>query len=373
MSSRAETTVTRLLEQAGISINGNDPWDIHVHDRRLYRRVLHQGSLGLGEAWMDEWWDCPALDRFFERIFNARLEERVRINLPLLANVVRYRLFNLQSVRRAFEIGEYHYDIGNDLFERMLDRRLVYSCGYWRRADDLDQAQHDKLELICRKLELQPGMRLLDIGCGWGSLVRHAAEHHGVEAVGVTVSEAQADYARRVCRNLDVRIEIMDYRDIRGQFDRIASVGMVEHVGRRNYPAFMRAADRCLRPGGLFLLHTIGRNRSGLGVDPWIGKYIFPNGMLPSLAQLGRAVEPHFIIEDVHNFGTDYDHTLMAWHDNFRHNWPELAEQYGPRFYRMWCYYLLSCAAAFRTRRIQLYQFLLGKRPRPRPAFRQPR
>ena len=365
MGKKAKELVDELLAKAGIKINGPDLWDLTVHNELFYERVLTKGSIGVGESYMDGWWDVPALDQFFEKVFNAGLELEIRRNFHLLLHALRFSLVNPQSVLRSFEVGKRHYDIGNELFSGMLDKRLTYSCGYWKKATSLDEAQEAKLDVICRKLGLQPGMRMLDIGCGWGSLVKYAAEHYGVEAVGVTVSREQVEYAQQDCKDLPVRIEFQDYRTLNEQFDRIASVGMVEHVGRRNYPDFMRVAWRCLKPGGLFLLHTIGSNVSTFTTDPWIEKYIFPNSMLPSLNQLSRAAEYKFIIEDVHNFGPHYDHTLMAWDQNFRNAWDELKSGYDERFYRMWRFYLLSSAASFRTRRIQLWQVLLGKQPRP--------
>ncbi len=367
MSEKAEQTVRELLSVAGIQINGENPWDIRVHDRRFYRRVLAGGSLYLGESYMDGVWDAERPDQFCQRLFEARLEERAKRSPQAVLLALWWRIFNPQAPRRAFEIGKRHYDLGNDLFERMLDPRMVYSCGYWAEASTLAEAQEAKLDLICRKLELAPGMRLLDIGCGWGSLLEFAAEHYGTEGVGVTVSEQQASLARERCRGLPVRIELKDYRELTEQFERVASVGMVEHVGSRNYPTYMNVAHRCLKPGGLFLLHTIGSNRSVQSTDPWIEKYIFPNSMLPSLAQLARAAEPYFLAEDLHSFGPYYDHTLMAWDRNFRARWPEIADHYGERFYRMWRFFLNACAASFRTRRIQLWQILLGKNPRPQP------
>ena len=365
MGEKTKSLVDGLLAEAGIKINGSNPWDITVHDDRLYERALSGGSLGVGESYMEGWWDVQELDQFFERAFNARLEQKIRQNVQLLLHGLRYTLINPQNRIRAFDIGKRHYDIGNDLFSRMLDKELTYSCGYWKGATNLDEAQEAKHDLICRKLGLKPGMRLLDIGCGWGSLVKHAAENYGIEAVGITVSREQVEYAQEACKNLPVEIRYQDYRNLDEQFDRIASVGMVEHVGRRNYPVFMQVAHRCLRPGGLFLLHTIGGNVSTFTTDPWIEKYIFPNSMLPSLNQLSRAAEFKFIIEDVHNFGPHYDATLMTWDQNFRNHWHELKHNYDERFYRMWRFYLMSSAASFRTRRIQLWQILFGKQPRP--------
>jgi cyclopropane-fatty-acyl-phospholipid synthase len=370
MASNAETIVGDLLAEAGIDVDGAAAADIRVHDRRFFARVLGHGSLGLGEAWMDGWWDCDALDQCIERIVATGLDRRARRSARTLLAAATHRVFNLQSRGRAFRIGTHHYDIGNDLYRRMLDRRMVYSCGYWREADDLDAAQEAKLDLICRKLGLGPGMRLLDIGCGWGSLLRFAAERYRVEGVGVTVSRRQAELARAECAGLPVDVRLCDYRDLDPRtaderFDRIASVGMVEHVGWRNYPTFMAVARRCLKPGGRFLLHTIGSNASVRGSDPWIGRYIFPNSQLPSLAQLSRAAEQRLTVDDLHSFGPDYDRTLMAWHRNFTRAWPALAERYGERFGRMWQFYLLSCAGAFRARGIQLWQLLLTRAPQP--------
>lgn len=360
-----------LLDPADVRLNGERPWDPQIKDTRMLRRVLAQGSLGLGESYMDGDWECAALDEFFARILRARVDEQV-VPLRLALHALRHRLFNLQTLRRAFHVGEHHYDLGNDFYAAMLDRRMTYTCGYWQQgAQDLDQAQEAKLELTCRKLMLEPGMRVLDIGCGWGSFARYAAERYGVEVVGITVSREQAALAEERCSGLPVSIRLQDYRQVQGSFDRIVSLGMFEHVGRKNHRAYFEVARRCLVEDGLFLLHTIGKNRSESVPDPWLDRYIFPNGDLPSLAQIARATEGLFTIEDVHNFGADYDKTLMAWHRNFEAAWPRQAARYPERFHRMWRYYLLSCAGAFRARVIQLYQVVLspqgvaGGYPRP--------
>ena len=348
----------RLLEAAGVHLDGERPWDVRIHDRRFYRRVLTQGSLGLGEAYMDGWWDCERLDVFFERILRAGLDARV-ISLRDRLRLIGARLANSGRRTLAFDIGRRHYDLGNRLYDAMLDRRMIYSCGYWTAAGNLDEAQEAKLDLICRKLDLQPGMRLLDVGCGWGGLLCYAAQRHRVSAVGITVSAEQANEARRRCAGLPVEIRLQDYREIQGGFDRVVSVGMVEHVGVKNYPVFYATLRRHLAEDGLFLLHTIGNNRSQVNTDPWIECYIFPNSMLPSALQLCRAAEPHFIMEDWHNFGADYDRTLMAWAANFERCWnDDLNGVYDERFYRMWRYYLYACAGSFRTRQIQLWQIL---------------
>jgi cyclopropane-fatty-acyl-phospholipid synthase len=361
--SRSQRVVTDLLDRAGVAINGGRDWDLQVHDPRFFRRVLAGGSLALGESYMDGWWDTRSLDGFFTRLFEAGLERGARLPPGVLMRLLFFRVFNPQRGRRTFQVGKRHYDTGNDLFEHMLDSRLTYSCGYWKEAGDLEAAQEAKLDLVCRKLRLRQGMRLLDIGCGWGSLLKFAASRYGISGLGVTVSAAQAGYAGRLCNELPVDIHLRDYRALDQPFDAVASIGMVEHVGWQNYARFMQVAHRCLEPGGLFLLHSIGSRRSQKRTDPWIEKYIFPNSMLPSLAQLTRAAEPCFVVEDVQNFGPDYDRTLLAWDRNFRSAWPVLQARYGERFYRMWRYYLMSSAASFRSRRIQLWQLVLARRP----------
>jgi len=238
---------------------------------------------------------------------------------------------------------------------------MNYSCGYWKDVDNLDDAQDAKLELSCKKLGLKPGMRVLDIGCGWAGFGKYAADKYGVEVVGVTVSKEQKKLAEKLCKGLPVEIRLQDYRELDEKFDRIISIGMIEHVGKKNYREYMKVSHRCLKENGLFLLHTIGSNISRFTGEPWLDKYIFPNGMLPSVKQLAKAVERLFVIEDVHNFGSYYDTTLMAWYDNFITHWDEIKNQYDERFYRMWSYYLLCCAGAFRARRNQLWQVVLSK------------
>ena len=357
---RARERVQRLLGDAGIAVNGNQAWDVQVHDERFYSRVLAHGSLGLGESYMDGWWDVAALDQFFARVLAARLDRRIP-TLDEAWATLRARLINLQHGRRAFQVGEHHYDLGNDLYQAMLGKRLVYSCGYWREAGDLDSAQEAKLDLVCRKLGLAPGMRVLDIGCGWGEALKFAAERYGVSGVGITVSREQCEHARELCAGLPVEIRLQDYRALDERFDRAFSIGMFEHVGARNYRDYFTVARRCLAADGLLVLHTIGGERSVRTTDPWVGRYIFPNSMLPSAQQIATAIEQRFVIEDWHNFGADYDRTLMAWHDNIREAWPRLDPgRYDQRFQRMWRYYLLMSAAGFRTRRHQLWQLVLS-------------
>jgi cyclopropane-fatty-acyl-phospholipid synthase len=366
--------IRELLAEAGIRIDGSAPWDMRVLDDEVYWRILGHGSLGLGEAYMDGLWDADQLDEFFYRLLRCDLNEKVcRWNrLRLAGAVMRAVLLNRQSRGRAFQVGERHYDIGNDIFQVMLDPTMTYSCAYWANADNLADAQRHKLELICRKLELHPGERLLDIGCGWGGLAHHAATYHGVDVVGITVSREQLEFAQQRCVGLPVRIEFMDYRHLEGRFDKVVSVGMFEHVGPKNFPVYFDAVSRVLADEGLFLLHTIGDYATASYTDPWLDKYIFPNGKLPSALQVTSALEQRFLIEDWHNFGLDYDRTLMAWWANFDAGWPRLRDNYDRRFYRMWKYYLLSCAGFFRARQGQLWQLVLSKRQR-RSVYRSAR
>ena len=361
MSSRLRAHFQKLAETADIRINGDRPWDLEVHDERLFQRVFAHGTLGLGEAYIDGWWDCAQLDELVRRAQSADLVSRL-ISPTTLARVAQAKVLNLQSRRRAFAIGEHHYDIGNDLYRRMLDSRMIYSCAYWRNAETLDAAQEAKLVLIANKLQIEAGMRVLDIGCGWGGAALFFAEKLGCEVVGVTVSREQAKLARERCAGLPVDIRLQDYRELNEPFDRVYSIGMFEHVGVKNYRTYMDVVRRCLRdPDGLSVLHTIGGLRSRSQTDPWVEKYIFPNSMLPSMAQIARAAEGLLVTEDVHNFGADYDHTLMAWKANVDAHWRELSATYDTRFKRLWDFYLLASAGSFRARKLQLWQFVMAR------------
>ncbi|OFS08699.1 cyclopropane fatty acyl phospholipid synthase [Hafnia sp. HMSC23F03] len=349
-----------MLSQAGITINGNQPQDIRVKNPEFFHRVLQEGSLGLGESYMDGWWECDRLDIFFQRILAAELDTHLPKHFSDIVRIASARIFNYQTRKRAWIVGKEHYDLGNDLFSRMLDPYMQYSCAYWKDAETLEQAQQAKLRMICEKLQLKPGMKLLDIGCGWGGLAQFAAQEYGVSVQGVTISAEQQKMAQDRCAGLDVKILLQDYRDLDEQFDRIVSVGMFEHVGPKNYRTYFEVVAKNLKPDGLFLLHTIGSNQTDLNVDPWINKYIFPNGCLPSVAHIASKSEDLFVLEDWHNFGCDYDRTLMAWYDAFQQSWPEIKNNYSDRFYRMFTYYLNACAGAFRARNIQLWQVLLS-------------
>lgn len=360
-SQSAKSIVQELLDSANITINGNKPDDIQVHNEQFYKRTLNDGPLGLGESYMEGWWDCFRVDQFIEKLLYANLDNKIKKSKRLLFKIAIYKLINLQTRKRALVVGEQHYDLGLSLFQSMLDSRMNYTCGYWKNAADLETAQLAKLELTCQKLLIKPGMRLLDVGCGFGAFAKYAAMNFGAEVVGITISKEQYHFAKKNTAGLPVEIRFQDYRDVHETFDRIVSLGMFEHVGHLNYLSYMQVIHRCLIDDGIFLLHTIGDNVTEVP-NEWITKYIFPHGMLPSIALIGKAIEGLFVMEDWHNFGVDYDKTLMAWQQNFERNWDTLKVNFNERFYRMWNYYLLSCAGGFRSRGMQLWQIVLSKK-----------
>ena len=382
----AKSTGLKLLDSAGITVGGDAPHDIRINDDRLWPRILRDRELGLGESYMDGWWDANQLDEFLSVVQTADLRSMVKPSPQMLVLGLKAALMNQQSKAGARRNAQAHYNIGNDLYERMLDKRMIYSCAYWRDipqdsassdsassdlssdSTGLDRAQEAKLDLICRKLGLEPGMNLLDIGCGWGGFVQHAAQHYGVHATGVSPAEEQIVMARERCRDLPVEIVRGDYRDLEGSYDRITSIGMMEHVGPKNLPTFFDKCRELLDPDGMMLHHTIGSNDWRNTGDPWFDRYIFPGGVLPSLGEIAKAAQSRWSIEDVHNFGPYYDRTLLSWHANISARWQEIPH-YDERFRRMWDYYLLSSAAGFRVRAIQLWQIVFTPSKRRRPIW----
>jgi cyclopropane-fatty-acyl-phospholipid synthase len=344
-----------LLGLAGIEINGKNPWDIQVHDDRLWNRIISQRELGLAEAYMDGWWDVESIDQFLTKLLEINVLDKAPFSISLVGHAIKSTVLNRQTKVKAAANAKHHYNIGNDLYARMLDKEMAYSCGYWKSAKTLDQAQIAKFDLICRKLELKPGMKLLDIGCGWGGLLRYAAKNYGIIGTGISPADNQIELARAKNGKLKIEYLQMDYRDLSGKFDRIVSVGMMEHVGPKNLETFFNKCISLLAPDGMMLHHTIASNETKQVTDPFFDRYIFPGGVLPSLSQISKAVEKKVIIEDVHNFGPDYEKTLLAWHANINKRWREIPN-YDERFRRMWNYYLLSSAAGFRARHIQLLQ-----------------
>jgi cyclopropane-fatty-acyl-phospholipid synthase len=372
--------IEEILQKAGVQLDGPNPWDPKINyqkttKEKLVKRILSGGSLAAGESYMDGEWDCEQLDVLIYKVFTAKLDVGQLFDREMFTDILMGKFFNYQSIKRAFQVGEEHYDIGNDLYDAMLDKSTKsYTCAYWKNAENLDEAQIAKLDLVCRKLQLKPGERVLDIGCGWGNFMCYAAEKYGVKCVGLTVSKEQAKQGKILAGDLPVEFVLTDYRlyTAKEKFDKIVSIGMFEHVGYKNYRAFMEVAERNLKDNGLFLLHTIGNAKTVSRGDAWVSKYIFPNGFLPSISQIVNAfkekvaffTKPLFQLEDWHNFGIYYDLTLMEWYKNFDKAFPELSRtnvKYDQRFYRMFKYYLLTCAGMFRARHIHLWQIVLSK------------
>jgi cyclopropane-fatty-acyl-phospholipid synthase len=370
---RARDLCGDLLAHADIHLDGDRPWDIQIHDDRLWTRILRDGSLGFGESFVDGWWDSAALDQTIDRLCRAHLRDHVKDSWVLIAHAVKARLLNMQSTTRSVGNGQHHYDIGNDLYEAMLDPRMLYTCAYWHGADNLDDAQTRKLELVATKIGLKPGMKILDLGCGWGGFAAYAAER-GATVTGFTVSAeqvrwAKAKYAHLPVSAVDFRQE--DYRNATGSYDAVVSIGLMEHVGPKNYRGYFELVDRVLAPGGVAFVHTIGGNKTTTHIEPWFDRYIFPNAVLPTLAAIVSAAQGLFIVEDVHNIGEHYDPTLMAWWKNFDAAWPKLEARYGKAFYRMWKYYLLACAGGFRARETQLFQLVFTRQGTSAPSGRR--
>ncbi len=360
INQKTKSIIQEILAEADVKINGAGAADIQVHNDRFYQAALSANTIALGESYMAGDWDCDRLDQLIAKLINASLYSYLSRDKKRLMHLLYLRLINQGKPSRAFQVAEKHYNLGNDLYQAMLDKRLVYTCGYWKNADNLDQAQEHKLDLICQKIGLKPGMRVLDIGGGWGSFAKFAAEKYHVSVVNITVSKAQVELANELCQGLDVENRLQDYREVNEKFDRMVSIGMFEHVGRKNYRTYFEVARRNLKDDGLFLLHTMGGVNNAAIVDPWVAKYIFPNAELPSVENIGSSINSLWIMEDWHNFGVDYATTLRAWHNNFESHWPELKGKYDETFYRMWRFYLLNVAGAFDARMIQLWQTVLS-------------
>ena len=365
------TPIAAFTEAAGIGFDGDQPWDIEVRDGRLFADLMRRGSLALGEGYVNGLWDCKRLDQLFTRLLTPNTAIDVMQGFDPWAQLrsvvfsLGERLLNWQTHLRAHQVARRHYDIDPRVYAAMLDSRRIYSCAYWQHASSLEEAQEHKLKLICEKLQLEPGQRLLDLGCGWGGFSRYAAENYGVEVLGITVSAHQQRYAQGLALDLPVRTVLADYRTalLRQEkpFDRIVSIGMMEHVGRLNDSTFFQIVKDLLTDDGLMLLQSIGTRQTTAKIDPWINTYIFPNGRLPSALQLCRGFECSLILQDCENFGRDYYTTLMAWWTNFDAGWPRLSQDSAPSFYRLWSYYLLSCAGLFRSGQGQLWQLVLSK------------
>ncbi|XP_037036255.1 cyclopropane-fatty-acyl-phospholipid synthase-like [Bradysia coprophila] len=360
------TYITRKFYAAGIKINDNtEPHNMIVHNDWFYHRIACDGSLGWGESYAEGWWDCKKLDDYFYKILQNGLYQELLFPWEKLIRYLTFDAFNRQIVGCSQEIADKHYDFGNPFFKSFLGTSMIYSCAYWIGAKNLDEAQQNKLQLIGRKLKLKPGMRVLDVGCGWGELCKFLAQTYNVEVVGVTNSKEGAKEARQRCTGLHVDIRLQDYRDINESFDRIVSIELLEHVGRKNYRSFFELMHRCLSDDGIFLLHTIGHDNDSIPrTEPFVWKHLIPNVMLPNHKSIPVAIDNLFCIEDWHNFGPHYEKTLLAWRDNFVINWPTISRMYEnptSSFYRKWTLYLNIGAALFRARKAQVWQIVLTK------------
>ncbi|MFO0744127.1 MAG: cyclopropane fatty acyl phospholipid synthase [Myxococcota bacterium] len=370
---RAERLIRGIFDEAGLGVEGKNPGDIVVKDAGFYGRFLREASMGLGESYMDGWWECERLDLFIEKLLRIDIKKRLTGTWKTRLLTLQALATNMQTRKRAYVVADTHYDLGNDLYEVMLDGRMMYTCGYWKNAKTLAEAQEAKVDLICRKVGLKPGMRVLDLGCGWGGFSIYAAEKYGCTAVGVTISKEQQKWGQAKAKSLGLPVElrVQDYRDVYGKFDAVVSIGMMEHVGYKNHRALMEVFHRSMDGDALGLLHTIGSNETQFHGIPWFEKYIFPNAASPSIAQLGKAMENLLIVEDWHNIGPDYRPTLLAWWDNFNAGYATLDQKkYDQRFYRMWRFYLLAAAGAVAARESQLWHLVLSKVGRAQPDCR---
>ncbi|MDD3762922.1 MAG: cyclopropane-fatty-acyl-phospholipid synthase [Nevskiales bacterium] len=349
--------------------NSADIVAVQLRQTSVLWRVLRNPRLAFAEAYMDGHWEP----------LNATLADVLRIcvrNLdhvqPALApvrwwNRARTQLDQINTQRRSRANVSHHYDIDYDVYRRFLDRDLHYSCAYFRSPDDsLEAAQQAKCAHIAAKLDLKPGARVLDIGCGWGSLAMYLAEHHDARCIGITLSSEQLKVAqaRAQARGLQDRVEfrLQDYRETTGEFDAIVSVGMFEHVGRPQYDLFFRRVRELLAPDGTALLHTIGRYSAGGGSDPWIRKYIFPGGYIPAASEVLAAVESSGLIgSDLEYWRLHYALTLEHWNARFQAARSEIAERMGERFCRMWEFYLQACAACFRHGDLAVFHLQMAK------------
>jgi cyclopropane-fatty-acyl-phospholipid synthase len=356
-----------LLLKAGITIGGNKPYDIHVHNEAFYDLVMTSGSLGLGESYIEKYWDCAQIDEFINRIIRADLSSEVGKDFKSLARIILAKVKNYQKASQsASDISE-HYDIGDGWYESFLDNRMVYTCGYWKNATNLDEAQEAKLNLSCRKEKIEDGMHILDIGSGWGSYAKYVLENFkNVTVTGISNCKTHVQYATNTCKAYKNRVEFQlhDWGKIAGKYDAIASFGMFEHVGPKNYRRFMKKVYNSLSSDeSLFLLHCISSNTATTSTDPYIQKRIFPGTVIPSVAGISKATDGLLKLEDWHLFGQDYDTTLMAWHNNFVKNFPELFKigKFNERNFRKQVYYFCMCAGSFRANKNDLSQIVFSK------------
>lgn len=356
-----EQKAIKLFEKADITINGSRDWDIQVHNKQFLSRVLRDGTIALGESYIEGWWDAKRIDQFIYKLLKSGIVSYMQKPLIQKWYDLKSKAINKQSKTKALKNASFHYNLGNRLFESTLDKSMNYSCAYWRNAKTLNQAQENKMHLICKKLKLEKGMKVLDIGCGWGGFAKFASEKYGVKVTGLTISKDQFDYAKKYCKKNNVEILLEDYRDHIGQYDRIICVEMMEHVGSKNHRKFVEKVYQNLKKEGLFLLQCISVNKILERNDPWIDKYIFPGSVPLCAKQINNATDNLFYIVDWEDFTQDYHRTMMEWHKNFKKNWKNIKNHYDKKFYRLWEFYLLCCPATALAKTHHLWQIVFAR------------
>lgn len=361
-TSLCKAGVSYLFQRAGIVVGK----DIIVADDSFYYDVAVKGSLGLGEGFVSGKWTTPDLVSTIRKLSDSPLLTKVQYWLGWLYPLQWLKSLVLlvlgQTRAEAREVGSQHYDLSTAMYENMLGKPMIYSCGYWKGVDTLEDAQNQKMDLLCRKLQLKPGQSVLEIGCGWGDFAIYMANNYGVTVVGLTISENQRLTAEKRAKLAGVEDKVVflleDYRDHTLKYDRIVSVGMLEHVSSSMLSTYFQQVHDLLLTGGLAVIHSITKKQSTSIRDPWISKYIFPNSAIPSNSSWVSALNHVALeIEDVQNIGPDYAKTLHAWYDRYTRFCDMVSSENG----RMWQFYLNCCEAQFLSRNLNVWQMVLSK------------
>lgn len=376
----AELAVRKLAEFAGIPDTAFD--HLQVVDKSAWYDIITKQNLGIAESYMHGKVEIDLVPFFTTLLNGTAIGTRRKetsfvhvidaLNAPMQLSA---RLFNQQTRERSTRVTKQHYDAGNDLYEVMLGPSMSYTCAYWRNANNLDEAQTAKFDLVRRKLELRPGMKVVDLGMGWGTAAAYMHQHGNVDVTGVSLSEEQVKWAQAHLVKPGLRFIFSDYRDhcddpeYAGAYDRVYSIGMLEHVGFHNHWSFFKCIKKLLKPDGLAVVHTIGEPDPVPVMDPFLDTYIFPGAVIPALSGLTSAFENDFILEDFQNFGHDYSKTLAAWHINAQKFFEKNPGAYSQEFQRMWNYYLKICEVLFDLRINQLWHFVLSPRPATRTGI----
>jgi len=374
--SSSDKFITNLIEQnTNIKLQARkkrtskkrDSKDIVVNNKEMFVKIASNGELGLVESYINGDWDSDNLEKTISELIskldflkNQIKKQSLNFIFMEIKAVIKNRIQN-NSIKSVKKNISHHYDIGNDLFQKMLGKHMQYTCAYFYKPNmTLDEAQYAKMELIAKKIDLKPNMKVLDIGCGFGSMAQHLAKHYNVYVIGVTLSKEQKKYADEYFSHPRVTIELKDYRHVTGNFDRVYSVGMFEQVGRKRYKEYYDKCYELLKPDGIMLIHTIGTNKRKWNHNSFINKYIFPEGELPHIENLTHSFVDKWHLEDWQNMGLSYAKTTKLWHTNIG-DWSGL-DNYDERFRRMWDFYLLGCVANFQSRNVCLWQIVYTKR-----------